>query len=149
MEGITILYKIPDSKLVVTGKGVAKERTEASVMKELAQSLGVPEERIITEEESRNTREHSMNLFPIVGDHPFILVTSALHMPRAMHAFRKYGLNPIPASTHHLLSGNYKGVGLSKAFITSDNLRAIDEWLFEFGARRKYELTGPKGPINY
>jgi len=37
-----------------------------------------------------------------VGSHPFILVTSAAHMPRAAGFFKKRGLQPIPAPTDFL-----------------------------------------------
>ena len=33
----------------------------------------------------------------VVGDHPFVLVTSATHLPRSMALFRKMGMAPIPA----------------------------------------------------
>ena len=48
----------------------------------------------------------------LIGNKPFILVTSASHMKRALKFFKNEGLDPIPAPTNHLASiknPNYTG----------------------------------------
>jgi len=45
----------------------------------------------------------------IVGPDPFLLVTSAAHMPRSMALFRKQGMNPIPAPTGHQVKERQRG----------------------------------------
>ncbi|EBQ1277672.1 TPA_asm: envelope biogenesis factor ElyC, partial [Salmonella enterica subsp. enterica serovar Typhimurium] len=37
-----------------------------------------------------------------IGDAPFLLVTSASHLPRAMIFFQHAGLNPLPAPANQL-----------------------------------------------
>jgi len=69
----------------------------AKLMAELAQDLSVPEGDIAWETRSRDTFENAKETKKFVGDKPFILVTSASHMPRAIKAFHYLGLNPIPA----------------------------------------------------
>jgi uncharacterized SAM-binding protein YcdF (DUF218 family) len=62
--------------------------------------LGVPDSRIIVEDESRNTREEAMLVTPILrarGIDHVVLVTSDSHMRRALGIFRTYGWNPVPA----------------------------------------------------
>ncbi len=57
--------------------------------------LGVPPDRVVLERESRNTRENAERSARIVkerGWRSLVLVTSAMHMPRAAATFRKVGL---------------------------------------------------------
>lgn len=139
VEGIKIYREMDGTRLVLTGKGWAPEKSEATAMKEMAIALGVSPQDIITEEESLNTLEHTRNLAGLLGKAPFVLVTSALHMPRAIRAFERAGLMPVAAPTGHVLTGDYQGLNFSRPFVTADNLLAIDDWFFEFWARRKYE----------
>ena len=62
-----------------------------------AQALGVPEDAIAWESVSRNTYENALAVREFLGDKPFVLVTSAFHMLRAMEVFRRLGMSPIPA----------------------------------------------------
>lgn len=137
VEGIKIHRQYPSSYLVLTGRGWAPERTEADAMKEMAMILGIPENKIITEEKSLNTFDHTRYLKSIIAKDPFVLVTSAIHMPRAMKVFTRAGYSPIPAPTSHILTGEYKAFSF-KPFVKGDNLNAIDNWFFEFWARVKY-----------
>ena len=43
----------------------------------------------------------------LLKNEPFILVTSASHMTRALNFFKQEGLHPIPAPTNHLANGKY------------------------------------------
>jgi uncharacterized SAM-binding protein YcdF (DUF218 family) len=79
-------------------------RSEAAVTRELLLALGVPAEAILVEEESRNTRENaafSARLLRDQGIDRILLVTSALHMRRALARFEAQGLDVIPAATDH------------------------------------------------
>ncbi len=67
--------------------------TEAEGMRRFLVDLGVPNAAIVSEGESRNTRENVRNTRRIVGDGRVALVTSAQHMPRALQMAREAGLN--------------------------------------------------------
>ena len=78
------------------------ERPESSVMAELLQQFGVPAAAILQEPDSRTTRENRDRSLPILralGVQRILLVTSALHMPRALALFRATELEVIPAPT--------------------------------------------------
>jgi uncharacterized SAM-binding protein YcdF (DUF218 family) len=64
--------------------------------------LGAPRSILILETESRNTRENAVNTAAIFKAHGWqkgLLVTSAIHMPRALAAFQRVGLNVVPVAT--------------------------------------------------
>ena len=52
--------------------------------------------------EPRDTEEEAAQVAKLVGEQPFILVTSANHLPRAMRFFEAKGLHPIPAPANQL-----------------------------------------------
>lgn len=86
--------------LVCAGKG-AGALSEAESMALVAKSLGVPKERIRTEPDSRNTREHASNISAMFPDRGLKvgLVTSASHLRRSEYEFHKYyeDLTPMPS----------------------------------------------------
>jgi uncharacterized SAM-binding protein YcdF (DUF218 family) len=60
----------------------------------------VPHDRIVLESASRNTRDEALVIAPMLrelGVDRVVLVTSAVHMRRAVGAFRAVGVNPLPA----------------------------------------------------
>ncbi|MBV5273815.1 MAG: YdcF family protein, partial [Lamprocystis purpurea] len=66
--------------------------------------LGVPERAMVLEEQSRNTRENarfSVALLRERGIGSMVLVTSALHMRRALGLFAAEGMQVFPAATDH------------------------------------------------
>jgi uncharacterized SAM-binding protein YcdF (DUF218 family) len=79
---------------------------EAEVMKNLLVEWGVPSEAILVETASRNTWENAENVRKMLGGKQgggLLLVTSALHMPRAMAVFRKAGVQVVASPTDYLI----------------------------------------------
>jgi len=74
---------------------------EANVMGRLLQGFGVPETMILRENRSRNTLQNAEFTAQILKKHNWqriVLVTQAYHMPRAVWAFRHFGIDPLPAA---------------------------------------------------
>ena len=77
----------PDALLIctggVTGRNNPEQYTEAGRMKEyLTEVCGIPEERILTEEDAINTAENALNVYAILqtqGIKTFTIVTSSYH----------------------------------------------------------------------
>ena len=86
---------------------------EASAMRDLLVDLGVPGERVLLEEESRNTRENAVHSAELLRAHGFrkvLLITSASHMRRAFAAFRAAGVDAIPTPTDFQRRASNPGV---------------------------------------
>ena len=80
---------------------------ESFEMSEILQRLGVPAEAIVQENRSQNTYENAVDTQRILatrGLRHVILVTSALHMPRAAGLFRHQGLDVQPAPTDFIVT---------------------------------------------
>ncbi|WP_347158947.1 YdcF family protein [Pontibacter chitinilyticus] len=94
-----------DKFLISGGNGhlLAEVVPEAEQIEKILLMAGVPEEDIITESNSRNTRENAVNTAKVLAQHPEwkrqLLVTSAFHMRRALGCFEKVGLHPDVYST--------------------------------------------------
>ena len=102
-EGIRLQRLLPGAKLVVTGGAVGDPVANARVVAAVAESLGVAGEQLVVEDRPLDTVEEARYLFPVLQQEPFILVTSALHMPRAMAIFEKLGMRPLAAPTDFVI----------------------------------------------
>ena len=112
-----LLYRERPLPIIVSGGKLHEEQplTEAEVAFEVLGTFGVPPEDVILEAYSRTTWEnarYTAALLRALGIRSFYLVTSEVHLPRALLAFRKFypeaDITPCPA--HPLLS---TGVTLS------------------------------------
>jgi uncharacterized SAM-binding protein YcdF (DUF218 family) len=99
------LFHAGKAPLVLLSGGGDLERqafSEARAMAIFMHDLGVPAQALVLEETSRNTRENaafSAALLKARGIDNILLVTSALHMPRALALFKAQGLEVTPAPT--------------------------------------------------
>jgi uncharacterized SAM-binding protein YcdF (DUF218 family) len=86
--------------VIVSGAALDGGQSEATMMASALERDGVPAASILKENQSDTTRENAVftaRLLRSQGIERFLLVTSALHMPRSMASFQKQGLNPIAA----------------------------------------------------
>jgi uncharacterized SAM-binding protein YcdF (DUF218 family) len=74
---------------------------EAQQMANLLIELGAPPSALILETKSQTTRENAVDTAAVLREHGWrsgLLVTSEAHMPRALAAFQKVGLDVVPAA---------------------------------------------------
>jgi uncharacterized SAM-binding protein YcdF (DUF218 family) len=94
---IALKRRYPDARLVFTG-GTAALRgsryTEAGTVQKFWREVGLDNGDVLYEDRSRNTFENAVFTRDIVRPKPgerWLLVTSAMHMPRSVGIFRKAG----------------------------------------------------------
>jgi len=131
VEGIIIYRKIPGCKLLLSGGTVFDSVSDAEVMSRVAKSLGVEDQDLILESQSKDTKDQARFLHSIIGDKQFILVTSASHMPRTMALFKKYDMNPVPAPAMHLFHGN-TFQSPDSFFPSGGNIRTMENGVHEY-----------------
>lgn len=94
ISGVHLAEPVPDSRLVVSG-GYGGHVREADLMRTLAQALGMPAGRITEDRDSHTTYGNAQQVKLLLAElpgRPAYLVTSAMHMPRALATFRSAGL---------------------------------------------------------
>lgn len=128
-EGVRHYYRLPGSKLIVSGyNGLYDPNTHAAMQKKMALSLGVDADDIIMFETAKDTVEEAMMMKKIVGEKPFILVSSATHMPRAYKIFTSLGLNPIAAPTDYYAVGESEWVQMPDGSALQGSEKAFHEY---------------------
>lgn len=80
----------PNCELVFIGSPNGDTR----VMEELAHVL-MPARKVVSKTHMGGTSEHPKNVEGFVAERAFVLVTSAMHMKRAMRCFELQGLKPV------------------------------------------------------
>lgn len=98
--------KIP--VIVSGGSGYAGRAPEAPVIRRFLLDLGVPEQQILLESKSRDTKENAVYCLEIIKKQGFekpLLVTSAYHMRRSIKMFKKVGLTATPVPAQFLTGG--------------------------------------------
>lgn len=110
IEGIRV-FKMFDSAVMVTSGNAMhalNAPTQAAVTKNAVVELGIPAEKIETLDTPSTTQEEAQAFADKFGRHvPVIVVTDAMHMPRAIKMFKAAGLSPIAAPTNYKVPDLY------------------------------------------
>lgn len=96
---IKLSQKLKDAKIITSGFPGGRIISDALYAKQELISFGIDENRIVMQEKPKDTIEEAIAIKKLLGTEPFILVTSASHMPRAMKVFHAQGLTPIAIPT--------------------------------------------------
>lgn len=127
-EAATLARRFPQARLVISTSLPGYD--ERAFMK----GLGIAEERVIVERPSSNTHENAVYGKKVAQPKPgerWLLVTSAVKMPRAIGCFRKVGFDVEPWPVDYRTAGwsdawrffDQPGVGLNYADL------AVKEWI--------------------
>ncbi|MHA8082012.1 YdcF family protein [Aquirufa sp. A-Brett2-15D] len=146
-----LLYKQGKVKrLLITGgnvniKGLKVDATkESKKVKEVLIAMGVNEKDIFLEENARNTHENAVNtkkmLQPYLSER-MVLVTSAMHMPRAKACYTKEGflIDEFPADIKK--KDTYSGI-LDRIIPEERNLTKFAELIREIAGYVIYKIVG-------
>ncbi|GBD42725.1 hypothetical protein HRbin40_00180 [bacterium HR40] len=143
---LELATRFPQARLLFTG-GAGREdpqgTSEAAAARVLYERLGFPTERILFEDEARNTFENARNSLalarPRAGE-VWLLVTSARDMPRAVGAFRALGFDVRPWPVDYLTEGQLRWWRPQLAF--GRRLVRMDVAAYEWYALLWYRLLG-------
>lgn len=130
-----------DCVLIFSGSaGRSQRELETAGTMEHLSRLVSPQIPVKSESRSGSTAEHPSNVNPFVKDEPFILVTSAVHMLRALRSFKRAGLNPIPYPVDFLSLGG--GYGWGDLIPSVENLWKLNVATREYLALAFYTVMG-------
>ncbi|MFA7084329.1 MAG: ElyC/SanA/YdcF family protein [Arcobacteraceae bacterium] len=121
--------KLKDLTVITSGFAGAKEISDAEEAKEKLMELGIKQNDILVQPTPKSTYEEAIEVKKIVGDEPVILVTSAIHMPRAMLIFKNQGVNVIAAPTGFLYQEKVSFYHIISAKHMLNTQQAVHEYI--------------------
>ncbi len=116
---------------------------EAEAVSRHAEMLGLPRDRLILEDRSRDTHENALYAAELLKPKPgerWLLVTSAWHMPRAIGCFRKAGFEVTAYPVDYRTGGLHDAMRLHS--YASDGLVDVDLATKEWVGLVAYKLAG-------
>jgi uncharacterized SAM-binding protein YcdF (DUF218 family) len=149
MAAVALWRQDGNSRLWISGGAGHYPVAESVLMAELAGRMGVPAASIDVETASRSTWQNAQ--FVRAGmagtDRRIALVTSSLHMPRALYAFEQAGFDVCtwPADSRYARA-NSLGYFLPSTTALDKSEAVIHEWAGEFAYRRGWLRSLTRDP---
>lgn len=150
LAALILARRYPDARVVFTGGAAAlnPRNTEATVARDLFLAAGIAEDRLLLESDSRNTTENARLTLPLLpegAEGPWIFVTSAFHMRRAVETFCAAGWTGlVPWPVDHRTTGRE----WRPKWLLANNLDALNvgvkEWIGLWGYRAFGRATRPE-----
>ncbi len=142
---LDLARSFPNARLVFTGgAGAIRQQAfkEATLARRFFADQGLSPERIMFEDQSRNTYENAILskglVNPTDGDH-WVLITSASHMPRSLGVFCKAGWPVIPYPVDHVSNPDYL---LRADLAFAEHLENLKDGMKEWIGLIAYRVTG-------
>jgi uncharacterized SAM-binding protein YcdF (DUF218 family) len=131
---VALQRRMPDKTIVVSGfsgRLAPSGWSEAEITRRLFEDLGVDLSKVRFEAESRNTAENAGRTAELLGtsDRPWLLVTSAAHMPRAVATFRAAGLQVLAHPVDYRTAPDRLVWPREPGFSLGDAAVALHEWI--------------------
>jgi uncharacterized SAM-binding protein YcdF (DUF218 family) len=143
---IELVRRFPNARLVFTGgsaSGFEAPSREATTVRRFWREMGIDSDRVVYEDRSRNTYENALFTRDLVNPKPgerWLLVTSAIHMPRAVGIFRKLGFSVVPYPVDFRTNGVLSHLSAPRK--APQSLELVDAAAHEWIGLLAYWLTG-------
>jgi len=136
-EAMRLYHQLPNSILVCSADGPPNTETQAAIAKAAALTLGADSNRVIALSTPSTTKEEAQDLAKLVGPGAsVIVVTDAIHIPRAMRFFKEAGLSATAAPTSFKAINGSEGVPF-KWWPAEENIYIANRVLHEYFASVK------------
>ena len=144
------LFKQGVAPVIITAGGsgelLEEAQRESDRMSDFLLEFGVPPEKIITESESRNTRQNAVNTKTIMDSlkvQTIALVTSSLHMRRSVAVFKKLGYDVLPVTSRLFrIPKKRERFDPFMLFPNVENLSVSNQAIYEYFALTFYKVLG-------
>ncbi|HRO48360.1 YdcF family protein [Agriterribacter sp.] len=146
-----LLYKTGHIQkiIVAAGDGTVFNRDtfrEGDFIQQQLIAIGIPPEAIALDRDSRNTAENAANTKKIIDSlqlpPPYLLVTSAMHIPRAKKTFIRAGIAVIPYPAAFFVRPPDSTVPTDYMLPSANALKNWDMYLREITGSLMYWITG-------
>ncbi len=140
IEFIILAQKNPTLPIVFTGNA-----SEAKFIQQVFSDLGIAQNRLTIENESRTTAENATFSFAKMKPKPndeWAIVTSAFHMPRSYLAFKHAGWNVIPYPVDYHTPEKWTFMRFITSTLDGLNLIAWRTCMVEIAGLVNYRLEG-------
>lgn len=138
-EGIRIHNLHAQCKLICSGYSSSNRTTQAEILANAAHELGVSRKDTIQLRLPGNTEEEIHAFKTRFGSAKVIIVTSALHMPRAMMIAQTYQVNAWPAPADFLIKHD-DHVQRFDFYPSAQKMVIMERVLHEYGGIIKYKI---------
>lgn len=148
IAALRLAHRYPQARFIYTGgprtePGKGPLETQSAVAAAILDNTGLEPSRVTYESGSRDSCDHPVNVRALVqpqaGQH-WVVVTSAMHMPRVVACFRAAGwpdVVPYPTDFTVVI-----GAWNTGTFQVAENLALLDTALHEWVGLAYYRLTG-------
>jgi uncharacterized SAM-binding protein YcdF (DUF218 family) len=139
------VYRLMGSPWIISSGGAAEGlhiEPSAVTMRNGLVQLGVPENRILLDTESSDTHDEAVGIAPMLRAlqvNRIVLVTSDIHMRRAIATFRAAGMTAVPAIAEDPLNSQSR---IRTLIPTSEGLRFTSFVVHEYAGLVYYAARG-------
>ncbi|NTS39685.1 YdcF family protein [Flavisolibacter sp. BT320] len=145
-----LLYKAGKIKNIIVAAGSSHMTeaaySEASFIKANLVKMGIPAENIFTDTTSRNTVQNAARAKSLADSAhlpgPYLLITSAMHIPRAVKMFQKAGLPVSPYPCQFLSRGSGSNFFEDYLIPSSGALASWENLIKEVMSTAVYQVLG-------
>lgn len=152
IAAVYLQRRYPQLRVIFSGGNsnlIFRGRPESELAARFLEELGVPKGNIAVDDSARNTMENAVNAMRIADPKPaerWLLVTSALHMPRAMSLFRAAGF-PIEAYPVDYRTGGWRDLMVLPSLSMVGGFYRLDPAVHEWEGLIVDRLVGRSGVL--